>query len=198
MANFYHGFPVARSLTVVVPRSGRRGMVTGRALSAGGATVLVAIGEHATVDDLYGEWIMVHELLHLGQPFTPEAWWLTEGMATYIEPLLRARKGWRSPGSVWRDFHRDMHRGRAALDRGLLNGSGNAYWSGALFMFLADMEIRRYSRGRRGIEDCLRAILRDGGDATVRWSAERSVASCDTLLGKPILGDMLERYGRKG
>ena len=110
----------------------------------------------------------------------------------------RAYQCWRSPRSVWREFHRDMSRGIPALRGGLMNNGCNAYWSYALFLFLADRNIRKYTRGRRGIEGCLRAVLRGGGDATQCWRAQQVVDICDGLLGKPVLSDLLKKYGQRG
>jgi hypothetical protein len=199
VARFYGGFPVDRMLVVVLAEPNRKGMVTGRALSAGGATALVIVGAESNIEQLYGDWIMVHELLHLGQPFTPRAWWLMEGMATYFEPIIRARASWRSPLSVWREFRRDMQRGSHRLTgAGLAHSQGNDYWSGGLFMLLADVAIRRYTRGERGMEDCLLRVLRAGGDATQRWTPNDVVSVCDKHLGKPVLRDLFDRYVDNG
>ena len=36
--------------------------------------------------------------------------WLTEGLATYFEPIIRYRAGRRSAESLWAEFARDMPR----------------------------------------------------------------------------------------
>ena len=55
------------------------------------------IGERAGARELATDWILTHELFHLGVPsFWHEGRWLDEGLATYYEPVLRTRSA-RSP-----------------------------------------------------------------------------------------------------
>ena len=47
----------------------------------------------------------MHELYHLGFPsFQGEGKWLDEGLATYYEPMIRARAGLRTETSLWDEF----------------------------------------------------------------------------------------------
>src|SRR5439155_9533496 len=79
--------------------------------------------------------------------------WLNEGLATYIEPIVRARAGWRSVASVWQEWLQNMPRGLDAMGKtGLAHaGRGGIYWGGALFMLQADIAIRQASGNRLGL-----------------------------------------------
>ena len=73
---------------------------------------------------------------------------------------------------------------------------GSAYWGGALFFLLADIEIRRATQGAKGLEDCFRGARRLGGPMapTERWSVAEYVARCDEALGAPLMAGVVERY----
>ncbi len=60
---------------------------------------------------------------------------------------------------------------------------GRTYWGGALFFFLADVEIRERSRGRRSLDDALRGILEAGGDVRAGWSLEQALEAGDRAVG---------------
>ena len=129
---------------------------------------MILVGAEAKVRELYDEWVLVHEFTHLGSPYIRDTGaWLNEGLATYIEPIVRARAGWRSVASVWQEWLQNMPRGLDAMGKtGLAHaGRGGIYWGGALFMLQADIAIRQASGNRLGLEDCLAAVLRRGGDA---------------------------------
>ncbi len=191
---YFGRFPVPRLLLVLLS-SGGQGIDYGRVVAGGGATMLLVIGDEATGDSLYGEWVLVHEFLHLGSPFMADGFWFMEGFATYAEPIIRARAGWRSERSVWNEFYRDMPRGVPALtDEGLANTRSGLYWGGALFMLLADRGYRRSSDGRMGLEHCMREVLERLGNSTGRASVWRVMKLCDDYHGVPVMRRLADRY----
>ncbi len=157
-ADLWRGFPVARSTVVVLPTPRRSNVPFGRVISTGGILVLVLVGSEIEPRALYDEWVLVHEFIHLGTPFIRDTGaWLNEGLATYLEPIVRYRAGWRSAESVWEEWIGWMGRGVPPMTRGL--SSGSPYWGGALFALMADGELRGLTGGRLGLEHCLRTIL---------------------------------------
>ncbi len=197
---FWGGSPAQHGLVILVP-SPRDGVPVGRVLSLGGSVVTALVGKGATARDLYDDWVLVHEFLHLGSPMMRDAGpWLNEGIATFYEPVLRARAGWKSEDDVWREWITQMPRGLPAMtDIGLSNaGRGGIYWGGAVFVLMAEIELLQASQGTYGFSDCLRQVLADGGDATTKWPTMRLLQSCDKTIGQDVLAALAQRHIAKG
>ena len=186
VADYLGGFGAERTLIAVIPAPGRSGIGFGRVMAGGGPSLMLRIGERSSLERLRGEWVLVHELLHVGTPYVLRAPWFMEGLATYAEPLLRARAGWLAPEDVWAEWTRDMPRG---LADGRLN-LRQAYWGGALFMLRADVELRRRSNGAVGLEACLRAMTREGANASLRWTLRETLAFCDRTTGFDVFASL--------
>ncbi|MBS2016945.1 MAG: hypothetical protein JST00_28925 [Deltaproteobacteria bacterium] len=196
-------FPVDRTSLFVVPARGEEDVVFGKVLSLAGASVVVVVGDRMPASARTHDWVLVHELFHLGFPtFRGEGRWLGEGLATYYEPILRARAGWTSETDVYRQFARNMPRGLA--NRG--SGAGLAhrddldsiYWGGALFCFAADVRIREETRGKRSLDDVLRLALSRGGDATRVWTVSEVVKVADEATGTTVFSEMYDRHAARG
>jgi hypothetical protein len=198
MTRFWHGFPAPGLKIFVLPRNGAEGVVFGRDMSGGGVSTLLVVGEHATREQLDADWVLIHELVHVGSPLVRGAPWLTEGLATYLEPLIRARYGLQSPGAMWTEFITHMPRGAAIMESaGLMRGGRRGwYWGGALLMLLADVEMRRASDGRLGLEDCLRAIRIRIGNYLRTISLQEMTAACDQAVGGTVLAELIERHAQ--
>lgn len=196
-------FPVDRATLFVVPAKGEQEVVFGKVLSLAGASVVLVMGDRMPSSARYDDWVLVHELFHLGFPtFRGEGRWLGEGLATYYEPILRARAGWMSEGEVFRQFVRNMPRGMpqrgsaAALTK--RDDLDSIYWGGALFCFAADVRIREETRGKHSLDDVMRAALARGGDATKVWSVADVMKLGDEVTGTNVLTEMYDRYAARG
>jgi len=192
IAEFFGGFPTRHALIVLEPVAGQRYLRRGMVAGGGGATMLLRIGADTEAGDLFGQWMLMHELVHFGAPFIDNHAWLMEGMAVYVETRLRVAAGWFPEDHAWRGFLRNFRQGMAAMEQqGLAKsrGIGPVYWGGTLFMLLADAEILERSRGERSLADCFRAVLDRGGDTSQRWPIERFIAVCDAATG----GDTVKR-----
>ncbi|MCW5729601.1 MAG: hypothetical protein KIT20_02495 [Alphaproteobacteria bacterium] len=197
VADYWGGFPAEQALLVLDPVRGRGGVAFGRVIGGGGITAILQVGEQAAPEQLRRDWILIHELLHVGSPFVHDrGYWFMEGMATYVEPIIRARAGWLTSQEVWAEFARGMPRGVGPMNElGLAQVRGrDVYWSGALFMLMADIEIRRRSAGRSSLDDCLRGLLKAGGNATQRWTTERVIQTCDSATGTGVAGELAARH----
>jgi len=200
VAGYFGHFPLRHTLVLATPVKGRDDIVFGQVRGGGGGTLLLRIGEQATRRQLYDGWILVHEMIHLGAPFvTGRSFWLMEGMATYGEPVIRQRAGWYSATQMWREFAGQMPRGVDALTVESLDAVSRSgiYWGGAIFMLLADLDIRDRSHGRASLETCFRAVLDAGGNTTVRWSREKFLRVCDAATGTGTMARLAARYVTK-
>jgi predicted metalloprotease with PDZ domain len=196
VAEFWRGFPVERPLIVLVPVAGS-GVPYGRVVSVGGVTAMILVGRDTDVTDLYQDWVLIHEMLHLGSPHVRDTGpWLNEGIATLYEPIVRTRAGWKTREEVWREWIEWMPNGlRAMGEVGLEEAmGGGVYWGGALFLLLAEIEVRERSALALGVEDCLRAVRDQGGTIDRIWATGEMLAVCDAALGGTTLADLAARH----
>src|ERR1700722_5642651 len=170
VARLYGRFP-SQATIFVLPVHGADDVVFGRGMSLAGGSVALLLGSETTPAAEHGDWVVVHELSHLGTAsLVGEAHWLEEGLATYYEPILRERAGWMSEADLWTHFADQMPRGQRKEDdppsleeRDDIDAT---YWGGALFCFLADVKIRTLSHGAKSLDDVMRAVHDRLGDAT--------------------------------
>ena len=162
-----------------------------------GATIKMNVGSLSTASDFAADWVMTHEMVHLAFPSVPDAHhWIEEGLATYIEPIARARAGSLTSEKVWTDLVNGLPQGLPEPgDRGLdfTPTWGRTYWGGALFCLLADVEIRKRTGNTKGLEDALRAILAAGGTIESDWPLLKALRIGDDAIGAPVLSKLYEK-----
>src|SRR5260221_7639491 len=96
VASLFGRFPTDAAV-FVVPVHDADEVVFGRVMSLAGASVVLLFGDAVRAGGAKDDWVVVHELFHLGCPsFVGEGHWLEEGLATYYEPIMRERAGWMS------------------------------------------------------------------------------------------------------
>jgi len=199
VAAYYGRYPLPRALVILIP-GGRRAVGFGTTMSNGGGSIMIWVGAAVSETDLRRDWVLTHEMVHLGLPNLPRAQhWMEEGLATYVEPIARARHGHLTVEEVWTDLVRRTPQGvpgAGGLDAN--RGFQAIYWGGALFWLLADVEIRERTDNRRSLEDALRAILDAGGSIAVTWPVERTLAAADRAVGVPVLGPLYARMAQSG
>jgi hypothetical protein len=196
LSDYYGRFPARELALIVVPAEGSE--VFGMQLGNGGASILLFVGRALTELSPQSQWVLVHELFHLGFPTLPRRHlWLAEGVASYQEPLARARAGLISERQLWREFLEGLPKGMPAPGDGGLDGTqswGRIYWGGALFCLLADLRIRSDSAQRFSLDDALRGIFNAGGDTTVRWSVAQTLAAGDSAVGGHVLRELYREH----
>jgi hypothetical protein len=191
---YYGRFPVPRLLLRIVPSDGK-GVRGGRTFGRdNGGFITIHVGKEAQFSDLARDWMLTHEMVHLSFPSVAEKHhWIEEGIATYVEPIARVRAGHFEANQMWFEVMRDLHQGLPAEgDEGLdhTHTWGRTYWGGALFCFLADIEIHRETGNKKGLEDALRGILNAGGDIRYDWELEKALTVGDQATGVPVLQNL--------
>ena len=150
-------FPVKRIHIEIDPLDhADRAVVFGLLRRGPPASVQLLIDQNASATELAESWVLVHELSHLWLPrLRNRDKWLTEGVATYLQEVLRARSGMQRANVAWQNLI-------AGFDRGAKVGTGKTltdesqsmlrtgafhrvYWAGASFALHADVHLR--SRG---------------------------------------------------
>jgi predicted metalloprotease with PDZ domain len=200
VASYYQGHLPARR-TLVLLMQGGGASTRGITLGGGGPGILVRASDQVTPTTTRDDWVVTHELLHANFPDVgPSHSWLSEGLATYLEPIIRARVGLIDEAKVWRDMVDGMPQGLPqAGDQGLENTRtwGRTYWGGALFCLLADVELREKTGNRRSLDDVLLAIGKTGDSDQDYWPIERVLEMGERATGTQVLRELFERLAKQ-
>jgi hypothetical protein len=192
----YPGYPKHHALLAVLVEPGAR-VGKGTAMGNGGASIQVHLGEAATEADTGDDWILTHEMFHLAFPGLARTHhWAEEGMATYLEPIARARRGVIPVERVWRDWLDNMHLGEPFEDDQGLDQTaswGRTYWGGALFWFVSDVEVRKATANAHGAPDFFAAIYQKA-DIADRWPMTRVVEESDRASGSGVLAKLYSTH----
>ena len=193
---YYERFPADHVLIRVRFFDGR-GVRGGQTFGWNGALIKIEVGQSSTAADFARDWMMTHEMVHLAFPSVAERHhWIEEGLSTYVESVARMRAGDLRPQKAWGDLFDGLPQGLPASgDRGLDFSPtwGRTYWGGALFCLLADVEIRKRTGNRQGLEHALRAILKAGGTIQSDWELTRAFEIGDRAVGVPVLSELYKK-----
>jgi hypothetical protein len=191
--SFYGAPPVKRLLVLMRPTRGD-GVGFGTTMGTAGAAIAVDVGGESTKASLADDWVLTHEMVHTALPdLLGPHHWLEEGLATYVEPIARARAGLVKPEDVWSEWVSNMPKGEPEPgDRGLDRTPtwGRTYWGGALFCLVADLAIRERTRDAKSLRDALRAIDAASGGIAASWPMDRVIAVGDAATGVPVLREL--------
>ncbi len=179
-------------------RPSRSPVPWGQTLRRGDTAVLLYVRRDASLEELRADWTAVHELSHLFHPYLGrEGRWLSEGLASYYQNVLRARSGLLPEAEAWRrldaGFARGRREGRGARLDALAgrDGTMRIYWSGAAYWLEMDLELRK--RGRS-----LDTVLRQYAECCLRGTGEVApahfMAELDRLAGGDGFSRRFERY----
>lgn len=197
---------VARSrvLVVLLPVPGFREPVRfGMAARGGGSSLLLIVADNAELDALVRDWIAVHEFSHFMHPFVErEDAWLSEGLATYYQEVVRVRAGLQSQAEAWRRLYEGSQRSIGAttsLERESAEMFENhsysrVYWAGAAFALLADAELRERTQGRRSLDDVMRGLTECCAQNAKPMPARVVIAEMDRIAGVPVFSELMRRH----
>ncbi len=193
------GTATARDAAItVVPLPSRGAPVLFGMAGRGVVPSVLVLASEAPGPELVDDWTLVHELSHLAVPYVPsEDAWLSEGLATYYQEVLRARAGSQSPEAAWRAIDDGLRRGASDGTGRTLREESRAmhvsrayvrvYWAGAAIALLLDVELRR--RGLGTLDDRIARVIarRDH-----RLGAEALLAALDDEHG--IVREIASRW----
>jgi hypothetical protein len=191
VATYYGRYPVPSLTLRIVPSSGK-GVRGGKTFGENsGGLIRIHVGSETTMAGLQSDWMLTHEMVHLAFPsMADNHHWIEEGTATYVEPIARVRARHLDAHEMWFELLRDLHQGLPdSGDKGLdhTHTWGRTYWGGALFCFLADVEIHKQTDNRKGLDDALRGILDAGGDIRHDWPITEALRTGDQAVGVSVL-----------
>jgi hypothetical protein len=188
----------------VVPTQGSdRPVRFGMAARGGGTSLLLLVSADASLGALERDWVAIHEFSHLLHPFVVrDDAWLSEGLATYYQEVLRVRAGLMPEAEAWRRMYEGARRGRGA--QGSLaqhsatmfqDGSFSmVYWAGASFALMADVELRHRTRGAMSLDRVMIELARCCSRRTEPVTAREMVAELDRIAGVPVFAELMQRW----
>ena len=203
VTTYYGRFPLPSDRILVQPSPGRGvfGGTTWGDVGGSPAFTRIHVGQNTTAAQLDDDWMMTHELIHTALPSLPDQnHWLEEGIAVYVEPIARAQAGQLQQTAVWHDIIRDMPQGQPQPgDQGLdqTHTWGRTYWGGAGFCLLADVELRKQTRNRFGLQQALRSIVAAGGNISKNWDILPTLQTADKATGTHVLTTLYKSMADK-
>jgi len=197
VATYFGRYPVPLVQLRIIPTGGS-GVRAGKTFGEDdGGLIRIHVGRETKKADLEADWMLTHEMLHLGFPsMADKHHWIEEGIATYVEPIARVRAGHLDAHEMWFELVRDLHQGLPESgDKGLDNTHtwARTYWGGALYCFLGDLEIHKQTNNRKGLDDALRGILGAGGDIRRDWEITKALRIGDQSTGVSVLIPLYEK-----
>jgi hypothetical protein len=194
----YGRFPLQHPQVLVVPIGAQSEAVPwAQVLRGGGTAAHFFIDQNRPLSEFRNDWTATHELSHMLLPYVGRGdAWLSEGFASYYQNVLRARAGMVSEQVAWQKLYAGFGRGRRdSGDKTLAYVSANmresggymrVYWSGAAIAMMADVELRRRSKGRLSLDIAMAELAKCclPGDRT--WSAKEVFSRLDLITGDDV------------
>lgn len=207
LVSAYGRLPVPDVQLLVVPIGhGREPVPWGEVQRGAGDAVHLYIDQRRPAAEFMADWVLVHELSHLLHPnISATDRWLSEGIASYYQNVLRARAGLMSAERAWDKLHAGFERGirGTAPGRSLADASETmmrdrsfmrVYWSGAAIALLADVQLRRRSGGAQSLDSALAAFGACCLPADRSWSAPELMGELDRLTGTGVFMELYRKY----
>jgi hypothetical protein len=197
-------FPRADAQVVVIPTAPSAEPVRfGTMNRGGGASAAMLLPANAELQPLLHDWVAVHEFSHLLAPFIErDDAWLSEGLATYYQEVLRVRTGMELEQDAWRRLYEGSLLGRDAK-HSLAEQSADmfrsfsfklVYWAGASFALMGDVELRRRTHGRLSLDQVMAELAASADCSQRSFTAREVIERLDRIAGAPIFSDLMKRW----
>ena len=172
-------------------------------MRGGGIAAEFFIDETRPISEFRSDWTATHELSHMLLPsVSSRDRWLSEGLASYYQNVLRARDGRLTEEQAWQKLHSGFERGKRATRGGSLakaarSGRGatmRVYWSGAAIMLKADTRLRELSGGRQSVDTALLSLQDCCFEEGRNWRAQELFEELDRLTGYTVFMDLFHQH----
>jgi predicted metalloprotease with PDZ domain len=197
-------FPQPDAQVLVVPAGPQREPVPwAHVLRGGGAAAEFYVDQTRSLDELSHDWTATHEFSHMLLPYVSSRdRWLSEGLASYYQNVLRARDGRLTEQEAWRKLESGFERGRRATRSGSLaqatrSGWGSimrVYWSGAAMMLKADSRLRALSGGSQSLDTALKSLATCCMETGRSWRAQDLLEELDRLTGYTVFSELYDSH----
>lgn len=206
LADLYGRFPLPQAQIIVVP--GARGdepTPWAYVVRGGSPAVHFFVNQQRAIQEYYEDWTATHELAHLLLPYVnPEDAWLSEGVATYYQNVLRARSGRMNAADAWERLHAGFLRGidsapgltLAQATENMYNGGTymRVYWQGAAIVMIADVRLRQLTAGKQSLDTALAALNECCNSPERGWSARALFDKLDEITGTTVFRELYDQH----
>jgi hypothetical protein len=204
VASVFGRFPQSQPQVLVVA-IGKQGEAVpwAHVIRGGGVAAEFFIDETRPLSEFRSDWTATHELSHMLLPHVSSRdRWLSEGLASYYQNVLRARDGRLTEEQAWNKLHGGFERGKRATNGGSLakatrSGRGatmRVYWSGAAIMLKADARLRELTGGRQSVDTALSSLQECCLEETRNWRAQELFGELDRLTGLTVFMDLFNEH----
>lgn len=207
LTQVYHEMPISDLQLLVVPVGADREAVPwGQVMRGAGDAVHVYIDPFRSSAAFMNNWVLIHELSHLLHPrIKGNGKWLSEGLASYYQNVLRARSKNLTPEQAWQKLHAGFQRGEKGTPPNLTlaqateNMSKNrlfmrVYWSGAAISLMADAQLRQQSQGAQTLDTVLQQFKHCCLPADRAWAPRSFLEKLDQLSKTKLFTQLFDQY----
>jgi hypothetical protein len=206
VAEVYGRFPQSQAQILVVPGAhGNEPTPWAYVVRGGSPAVHFFINQRRPIREFFDDWTATHELSHLLLPYVnSDDIWLSEGLATYYQNVLRARSGRMDAREAWQRLHAGFVRGlESAHGMTLAQATENmyrdgaymrVYWEGAAMLLIADVRLRQMTAGKQSLDTALTALNDCCGMTDRAWSARQLFDKLDDLTGTDIFAEIYDQH----
>jgi hypothetical protein len=206
VADLYGRFPQSQAQILVAPGARGSEPTPWAYVERGGSPAAhFFINQRRPITEFFEDWTAVHELSHFLLPYVnSDDIWLSEGVATYYQNVLRARGGRMRPLEAWQRLHAGFARGMESA-HGLTLAQATesmyredtymrVYWEGAAMLLIADVRLRQMTAGKQSLDTALAALNECCAANDRAWSARELFAKLDELTGAHIFGEIHDQH----
>jgi len=211
VSTLFGKFPRQSTQILVMPIGHQREAVPFAQVLRGGApSIHLYIDPHRPLSEFISDWTLAHEMSHLFLPFVQrQDAWLSEGLASYYQNILRARTQLITNKQAWQKLHEGFQRGRNSLKDSRLKAfslrqaSNNmrklhaymrVYWSGAAIILLADLELRKKSNGSMTLDLVLKRLQKCCMQIGYVWRGDILMNKMDELSHSKVFSSLYKKY----
>lgn len=204
VASTFGRFPQSQPQVLVI-HAGRQSepVPWAQVVRGGGVAAHFYVDAQRSLSAFRDDWVATHELAHMLLPYVSSRdRWVSEGLASYYQNVLRARDGRLSERSAWSKLHAGFQRGlRDDRDAPLRDVSRNmrsnraymrVYWSGAAVMLMADTRLRALSDGQLSLDEALRRLNTCCMANDRVWRGRELFARLDELTGTRVFSELYQ------
>jgi hypothetical protein len=197
-------FPQPQPQVLVIPIGARkRPVVMAQVLRGGGLAAGFYVDETRPLEEFTTDWKATHEFSHMLVPYiSSRDRWLSEGLASYYQNVLRARNGRLTETEAWQELYEGFKRGEDGTHGGSLaqatrdgrRSTMRVYWSGAALMLMADMQLREASDGQQSLDTALKALSSCCMENGKTWRARDMFKQLDNLTDTDVFSSLYKEY----